>query len=567
VAHVNDIKNGTTKYNGRKKNINDGKDGGGMSEDGIVVQIKIKKNDTSLSYYGNSSSTSANSSSSRYSWKIIGDYPIVARISPTLTVQGFRQMLGRRLSGALKLNQDECHVDDRHDAAQLQLPDSSSLASQISPEMTIMNQVALSCENNDSNHKTNRRYHHNNGNDDGAELGSVTMDHLLAKDNNAIAKSNDKEETELVAKIVENEGTIIVSWPTHLNDIFEEDLFFAKDEFWTEDQTEARRKEEEEEDAATSMMSDEEKKKKKKNKNSISVMDCISKYCETEQLDETDMWYCNKCQEHVRAWKQFHLYRTPPILIVHLKRFHFSSTTHRRDKIDTLIDFPLVDLDLRGVVSHWDDENDKGEIKDGQDDDDEQPPVYDCYAVSNHFGGLGGGHYTAYAKGDDGVWRNFDDSRVTTVVDESEVVSSAAYCLYYKRKDVGLFGDEVNEEDDDDDVMTKENDDDDGHCCLDRQGTMAVPVSPGPDSSSPQPHQQYHHHHNNDNMEVDSNNQEDDGSANTGSAASYKTPTSASCNDADDVIVMDGDDADGTTSALLWPATDDYETKGDYDLQ
>ena len=24
-------------------------------------------------------------------------------------------------------------------------------------------------------------------------------------------------------------------------------------------------------------------------------------------------------------------------------------------------------------------------------------PVYDLYAVSNHFGGVGGGHYTAYA--------------------------------------------------------------------------------------------------------------------------------------------------------------------------
>ena len=57
-------------------------------------------------------------------------------------------------------------------------------------------------------------------------------------------------------------------------------------------------------------------------------------------------------------------------------------------------------------------------------------PIYDCYAVSNHFGGLGGGHYTAYARGEDGEWCGFDDSRVTASVDESEVVSSAAYCLF-----------------------------------------------------------------------------------------------------------------------------------------
>ena len=108
----------------------------------------------------------------------------------------------------------------------------------------------------------------------------------------------------------------------------------------------------------------------------ITVKDCIDKYCQKEQLEESEMWYCSKCQKHVRAWKQFHLYRLPPILIVHLKRFHYSSVTHRRDKITAFVDFPLKGLDLSDLVSHW---------KDGE------KPMYDCYAVSNHFGGLGGG--------------------------------------------------------------------------------------------------------------------------------------------------------------------------------
>jgi ubiquitin carboxyl-terminal hydrolase 4/11/15 len=133
------------------------------------------------------------------------------------------------------------------------------------------------------------------------------------------------------------------------------------------------------------------------------------------------MWYCNKCKEHVRAWKQFHLYRTPPILIVHLKRFHYSASTHRRDKIDALIDFPLANLDLTSEVMHW---------------SDSEKPIYDCYAVSNHYGGLGGGHYTAYALSDDGKWCHYDDSRVSTDIDPKEVVSNAAYVLYYKRRDL-----------------------------------------------------------------------------------------------------------------------------------
>ena len=69
-----------------------------------------------------------------------------------------------------------------------------------------------------------------------------------------------------------------------------------------------------------------------------------------------------------------------------------------------------------------------------QDGSDE--PIYDCYAVSNHFGGLGGGHYTAYALNDEGDWCNFDDSRVTKNIDEAEVVSNAAYMLFYRRRDV-----------------------------------------------------------------------------------------------------------------------------------
>ena len=36
---------------------------------------------------------------------------------------------------------------------------------------------------------------------------------------------------------------------------------------------------------------------------------------------------------------------------------------------------------------------------------------YDLYAVSNHYGGLGGGHYTAYGK-NNGKWYEFNDSSV-----------------------------------------------------------------------------------------------------------------------------------------------------------
>jgi hypothetical protein len=65
-----------------------------------------------------------------------------------------------------------------------------------------------------------------------------------------------------------------------------------------------------------------------------------------------------------------------------------------------------------------------------------EKPTYDLYAVSNHYGGLGGGHYTAYTLSDDGSWCHFDDSRVTHNLDSKDVVTEAAYVLYYRRRDV-----------------------------------------------------------------------------------------------------------------------------------
>jgi len=60
---------------------------------------------------------------------------------------------------------------------------------------------------------------------------------------------------------------------------------------------------------------------------------------------------------------------------------------------------------------------------------------------SNHYGGLGGGHYTAYALNDDGVWCYYDDSRISENADPKDVVSEAAYVVYFRRKDVDVSDD------------------------------------------------------------------------------------------------------------------------------
>ena len=64
------------------------------------------------------------------------------------------------------------------------------------------------------------------------------------------------------------------------------------------------------------------------------------------------------------------------------------------------------------------------------------PLLYDLYAVSNHFGSLACGHYTAFCKNAiSGKWYDFNDSSVSEVYNLSDIVTGSAYVLYYRRKD------------------------------------------------------------------------------------------------------------------------------------
>jgi len=61
--------------------------------------------------------------------------------------------------------------------------------------------------------------------------------------------------------------------------------------------------------------------------------------------------------------------------------------------------------------------------------------LYDLFAVSNHFGSLGGGHYTAYGfNHHQNAWYDFDDSDVSKVSPD-EICSKASYVLFYRRKE------------------------------------------------------------------------------------------------------------------------------------
>lgn len=175
----------------------------------------------------------------------------------------------------------------------------------------------------------------------------------------------------------------------------------------------------------------------------IDIFDCFRNMSEPEQLEPGNEWFCSNCKEHKLATKEMSLYRAPKVLILHFKRFKQKGII-RKEKNETKVDFPPV-LNLKDYVINPDPISDyakdpkikdlivppkyEGEYKITNSSE----PIYDLYAVSNHYGGLGGGHYTAYAK-NNGKWNDYNDSSVRGC-HEGSVVGSGAYILFYRRRD------------------------------------------------------------------------------------------------------------------------------------
>ena len=57
--------------------------------------------------------------------------------------------------------------------------------------------------------------------------------------------------------------------------------------------------------------------------------------------------------------------------------------------------------------------------------------IYDLYAISQHYGSLSSGHYTALCRNRN-RWYSFDDEKVSRLAEEN-IVTSAAYLLFYKK--------------------------------------------------------------------------------------------------------------------------------------
>ncbi|XP_017297008.1 ubiquitin carboxyl-terminal hydrolase 8 [Kryptolebias marmoratus] len=144
-----------------------------------------------------------------------------------------------------------------------------------------------------------------------------------------------------------------------------------------------------------------------------SLQDCLRLFSKEEKLTDNNKVFCRHCKAHRDSTKKLEIWKVPPILLVHLKRFSYEGRW--KQKLQTSVDFPLDSLDLSQYVI-----GPKQNLK-----------RYNLYGLSNHYGGLDGGHYTAYCKNAQKQrWYKFDDHEVTEI-SSSSVKSSAAYILFY----------------------------------------------------------------------------------------------------------------------------------------
>ncbi|XP_053671605.1 ubiquitin carboxyl-terminal hydrolase 8 [Anopheles nili] len=147
---------------------------------------------------------------------------------------------------------------------------------------------------------------------------------------------------------------------------------------------------------------------------------CLDMYFNGEEVRG---WHCPKCKSNQDAIKKLDISRLPSILVVHFKRFYADpdtmSTVYRKKQ--TLVKFPLSELNMTRYLARTEVNRNKRLTT----------YRYHLYGVSNHYGSMESGHYTAFCLNNiHQKWFKFDDYNVSSI-DASDVQASAAYILFY----------------------------------------------------------------------------------------------------------------------------------------
>jgi ubiquitin C-terminal hydrolase len=151
------------------------------------------------------------------------------------------------------------------------------------------------------------------------------------------------------------------------------------------------------------------------NNKSPTLLDCFDLYVRGEILEGDNAYLNEKTGNKEAVRKYISFWSLPNILVIDIKRF---ATNNR--KLQQLVTFPLENLDLSSYVTGYNNSS----------------YIYDLYGVCNHSGGLMGGHYTSFVKNSNGKWYHFNDTSVSEVGINEQIITPKAYCFFYRKKTI-----------------------------------------------------------------------------------------------------------------------------------
>jgi ubiquitin C-terminal hydrolase len=146
--------------------------------------------------------------------------------------------------------------------------------------------------------------------------------------------------------------------------------------------------------------------------NSCSIINCFDLYTQKEELMNENQIFNEETGKKQDAIKNISFWSLPTVLIIELKRY-----TNNNNKIKTIINTPLTELNLSKYISGYNPES----------------YVYNLFGTGNHFGNTTGGHYTSNIKNPNGKWYSFNDNNITEIT-EDKIINANTYSLFYRKK-------------------------------------------------------------------------------------------------------------------------------------
>jgi ubiquitin C-terminal hydrolase len=158
------------------------------------------------------------------------------------------------------------------------------------------------------------------------------------------------------------------------------------------------------------------------------LYECIDHYISEEQQDTENKINCDMCGLYNRAYSKTLLWKTPKILVIHIKRFLVNKFGIQTQKITNNIIYPIKNLDLGkyfDTASPY-----KSSCK------------YDLIGINIHQGigytqNINFGHYTSIVKNIiNNNWYLYNDSnQVRIAITKKNLQKKNAYLLFYYRHD------------------------------------------------------------------------------------------------------------------------------------